>query len=95
MDAVKADPAALDMSVWHSCDTTHCRAGWVVFLAGEEGKKLEDHTSTEFAAKQIYRASCPDIAVSPVRFYETDKVAMADIIRCAEGELALSALSAE
>ena len=47
---------ALNMSDWHSdCGTTHCRAGWVVVLAGEEGLKLEKQTSTEFAAKQIYK----------------------------------------
>jgi hypothetical protein len=76
------------MSDWHTCETTHCRAGWVVALAGKDGKALEDRTSTEFAAMQIYRKSCPDIPVSPVRFYESDEVAMADIKRCAELEAA-------
>jgi len=54
-----SQPAALDMSTWHTCDTTHCRAGWVVTLAGEEGRVLERHTSTQFAAMQIYKASSP------------------------------------
>jgi hypothetical protein len=36
---------------------------------------------------QIYKASS-DIRVSPVRFYETNEVAMADIKRCAEEEAA-------
>jgi hypothetical protein len=75
----------LNMDAWHTCDTTHCRAGWVAFLAGEEGKKLEDHTSTAFAAMQIYKASSP-IKVSPVRFYEDNATALADIKRCAEEE---------
>lgn len=35
-------PKAFDMSTWHTCETTHCRAGWVVHLAGEAGKALED-----------------------------------------------------
>jgi len=74
------------MSTWHTCDTTHCRAGWVEFLAGAEGKKLAEQTSTLFAAMQIYHKSCPDIPVSPVRFYETNEVAMADMKRCAELE---------
>ncbi len=77
------------MSSWHTCDTTHCRAGWVVVLAGDAGKSLEKATSTEFAAKQIYKASSL-IKVSPTRFYETKEKAMADIIRCAEEELALT-----
>lgn len=80
-----SNPDSLDMSSWHTCDTTHCRAGWVVFLAGKEGMELETKTSTEFAALQIYKASS-EIKVSPVRFYEPNEVAMADINRCAEEE---------
>jgi len=82
-------PDALKMSDWHTCDTTHCRGGWVVTLAGEKGKKLEAASSTLFAAMQIYKASSP-IRVSPVRFFESDAVAMADIKRCAAEEKNLS-----
>ncbi len=78
----------LEMSDWHTCDTTHCRAGWITFLAGKEGKELEEKTSTQFAAMQIYKASSP-IKVSPPRFFESNEVAMADIKRCAEEEAAL------
>jgi hypothetical protein len=78
-------PDALNMDTWHSCETTHCRAGWIVHLAGEAGKALEKKTSTLFAAMQIYRKSS-DIQVSPPRFYEPNEVAMADIKRCAELE---------
>ena len=28
-------PQALGMDAWHTCEYTHCRAGWVVVLAGE------------------------------------------------------------
>ena len=80
-------PDALNMGYWHTCDTTHCRAGWVVFLAGAPGKVLEGHTSTQFAAMQIYKASSP-IRVSPTRFFETNEVAIADIASCAEQEKA-------
>jgi hypothetical protein len=73
------------MSDWHTCDTSHCRAGWVVRLAGKEGYELENKTSTQFAAMQIYKVSSP-IKVSPPRFFETDEVAMEDIKRCAEEE---------
>ena len=80
---------SLNMSEWHTCDTTHCRAGWVVFLAGEEGKKLEEKTSTLFTAMQIYKKSSP-IRVSPTRFFETNDEALADMKRCAEEEKSLS-----
>jgi hypothetical protein len=73
------------MESWHSCDTTHCRAGWVVHLAGDKGYALEKKTSTLFAAQQIYHASS-EIRVSPPRFYESNKIALADIQRCAELE---------
>ena len=77
------------MSKWHTCDTTHCRAGWVVQLAGEEGKKLESKLGTPLAAALIYRESS-DIDVKWVhRFYESNTLAMADIKRCAEAEIKL------
>jgi len=82
---VTKQSGALNMRDWHTCDTTHCRAGWVVTLAGEEGKKLEAKTSTSFAAMMIYKASS-EIRVYPPRFYETNEVAMSDIERCAELE---------
>jgi len=85
--AVTQEGCKLNMGDWHTCETTHCRAGWPVFLAGDAGKALEDQTSTEFAAMMIYKESS-DIRVSPVRFYESNETAMADIIRCAELEAA-------
>jgi hypothetical protein len=74
------------MGEWHTCDTTHCRAGWVVNLAGKEGLKLEEETSTLFAAMQIYHKSSPEIKVSPTRFFETNEKAMEDIKGCAKKE---------
>jgi hypothetical protein len=85
LEAVNRE-GALDMNSWHhDCGTTHCRAGWVVTLAGEAGKELEAKTSTEFAAKQIYKASS-DISVPPTQFYKSNEVAMEDIERCAQEE---------
>ena len=78
-------PDGLDMGHWHTCNTTHCRAGWVVFLAGPEGKKLEEKTSTLFAAMQILKASSP-IRVFPPRFFEKNETALADMERCAKEE---------
>lgn len=79
-------PGALDMNKWHTCKTTHCRAGWVVHLAGERGRALEAASSTLFAAMHIYLASSPNIPVSPVRFFDTNEAALADMRRCAEEE---------
>jgi hypothetical protein len=73
------------MDTWHTCDTTHCRAGWVVTLAGEAGKKLEAFHNTELAAALIYRESSPH-KVSCARFYDSNEEAMADIKRMAELE---------
>ena len=70
------------MDAWHTCDTTHCRAGWVVTLAGEAGRQLEKATSTLFAAMQIYKAS--GYPISPVRFYDDNETALADMRRLAE-----------
>lgn len=83
--AIQTPANSLDMSDWHKCETTHCRAGWIVTLAGEGGKTLEKQTSTLFAAMQIYKEYSP-IKVSPVRFFETNEVAMKDIERCAAEE---------
>ena len=74
---------ALNMSDWHTCDTTHCRAGWVTTLAGESGRKLESQTSTLFAAQQIYKAS--GYIISPVRFFDSNEEALADMKKLAKG----------
>jgi hypothetical protein len=85
LDAV-SKPNALQMESWHTCDTTHCRAGWAVHLAGEKGYALERKTSTLFAAMQIYKASSP-IRVSPTRFFGDNKTALDDIKKCADLEI--------
>jgi hypothetical protein len=79
---------ALDMRRWHSCETTHCRAGWVVALAGKAGRILEQKTTPFIAAMQIYRASSP-ISVSPVTFYESNELALENMRMCAEMERGL------
>ena len=72
------------MSSWH-CGTTHCRAGWVVTLAGEAGKALEDRFNTELAAMLIYRESGSPI--NPSRFYDSNDAALADMAKRAGVEL--------
>jgi hypothetical protein len=74
------------MGRWHTCGTTHCRAGWVVHLAGEAGYALERFHDTALAAQLIYRESNPALPVSPTRFYEKNDVALADMKRMAELE---------
>ena len=70
------------MEDFHTCQTTHCRAGWVVVLAGEAGKKLERFFNTELAAMMIYKAS--DYKINPSRFYDSKEDALADMKRLAE-----------
>jgi len=48
---------ALDMDAWHTCDTTHCRAGWAIHLAGNRGYALENSTDAAEAGAAIYLAS--------------------------------------
>jgi len=86
--AVTAKPDALDMSTWHTCETTHCRAGWVVNLAGEEGRKLEAFHNTELAAMLIYEKSGYEI--NPCRFYDSDEDALEDMRKLAEDKEAKS-----
>ena len=75
------------MGDWHTCDTTHCRAGWVVTLAGEEGKALEEKIGTPAAATLIYLKSDPKIERVP-DFYCGNDDALADMKRLAEQEAA-------
>ena len=75
------------MREWHTCETTHCRAGWVTVLAGEGGKALEDTYGTAAAAALIYQASDPTLERIP-DFYTTNDEAMADMKRLAEMEAA-------
>ena len=69
----------LEMGDWHTCDITHCRAGWAIHLAGENGRLLEMRVGSAAAGALIYQASrgsYPD-------FYALNDVAMADLRQCA------------
>jgi len=72
------------MESWH-CGTAHCRAGWVVTLAGDAGAALEKFYNTELAAMMIYRASDPGFRINPARFYDSNEDALVDMKRLAEG----------
>ena len=82
--AAASQPGALDMSTWHRpCGTTHCRAGWVVTLAGEAGAALEFAMGTAAAAAVIYLASDPKLAKIP-NFYADNETALAEMKQLAE-----------
>lgn len=63
----------LDMSAWHTCETTHCRAGWAITLAGAAGARLEKEYGTNAAAALIYAVSRPDRPV-PNWYASADEV---------------------
>ena len=74
---------ALEMSTWHTCETTHCRAGWVVHLAGAAGAAMEYCMGTPTAAALIYLKSDPKLEKIP-DFYADNEDALADMKRLAE-----------
>jgi hypothetical protein len=81
LDAVTTGGGVLNMCAWHKCDTTHCRAGWAIHLAGMAGYELERKLGDSGrAGRAIYMASTgrsPD-------FSATNAKALEDIRRCAE-----------
>lgn len=72
----------LDMSSWHACETTHCRAGWAIVVAGKAGMDLEMRIGPCAAAALIYAVSCPSLPVP--NFFDNDVRALADIRARAE-----------
>ena len=67
--ALQAD--ALHMGAWHTCDTTHCIAGWAVHLAGDEGKALEAKHGTHLAGLSLLGPEAAE------HFYEDNEAATA------------------
>ena len=82
-----SQPDALDMGGWHTCETTHCRAGWVVHLAGAAGKAMEFCIGTAAAAALIYLKSDPKLEKVP-DFYALNSDALEDMRLLAEKEAA-------
>ena len=83
--AAASQPGALDMGRWH-CGTSHCRAGWVVTLAGKEGLDLEAKIGTPAAAMAIYMASDPERWKTerlPDFYCANNETALADMARMA------------
>jgi hypothetical protein len=85
--AATSHDTAFDMTNWHKCETTHCRAGWVITLAGDAGKRLERQFGTAISALLIYAKSDPDFSEIP-NFYTTDENALRSMHRAAQNEIA-------
>ena len=84
LSAIETEGSALDMSNWHRCDTTHCRAGWAITLAGEAGRALEASLGPSAAAALIYASSRPDKPVP--NWIASNEDAIADIRACAAAD---------
>jgi hypothetical protein len=89
LEAATATEDSLAMSTWHSCETTHCRAGWVTFLAEKEGADLERRFGPALAGSMIYRASS-NIKVGMNEFYKNNKEALESMQKAAEEEKLLN-----
>lgn len=69
----------LQMDLWHgedgACGTTHCQAGWAIYLGGKEGAALEARFSPYIAGLLIYWVNEGYIP----NFFTTKDRAMRDI----------------
>jgi hypothetical protein len=94
LDAITTGGGELNMGAWHTCETTHCRAGWAIHLAGPAGYALqeklggEDRGGAERAGRAIYRASTGRVP----HFFADNESALEDIKRCAEEQATENAL---
>ena len=87
LTAIETGPDGLDMEYWHDtretgrCQTTHCRAGWAIHLAGPPGYDLENRIGPCAAGALIYAASRPGVPVPD--FHATNEAALTDLHDCA------------
>lgn len=59
LDRIRRRTGNLAMRNWHSCGTTHCRAGWAVHFGGLAGWQLEARFGPSTAGRLIYMRSQP------------------------------------
>ena len=78
---VEGGEGTLDMGYWHKCETTHCRAGWAITLAGPGGAALEFAFGSAAAGALIYAASRPGKPIP--NFYASNEAAMDDMRKAA------------
>ena len=88
--ACSKDGNKLDMGYWHGgpgggCGTSHCRAGWLVHMIGEEGYRYEEKLSVWTAAALIYAKSDPELEKVP-DFYASTPHAKTEMRKRAEEE---------
>lgn len=69
-NAILNNNDALDMGQWHTCETTHCLAGWAIHQAGELGRLLEASVGGHMAGLQLLG---PEAAM---HFYDTNEDAI-------------------
>lgn len=62
---------ALSMGEWHSCETSHCIAGWAIHLAGDAGARLERDNGSEIAGLMLLGTE------AHAHFYDSDADARA------------------
>jgi len=75
--ALGKEGCQLEMSTWHTCETTHCRAGWAITLAGDSGRTLESIMGASAAGAIIYATCYPELKIPD--FYTDNETALADI----------------
>ncbi len=75
LESIESGALHLDMGAWHTCETTHCRAGLAIVHAGEAGKALEAKVGPQFAGAKIYRASTGRVP----HFFASNEDALRDI----------------
>ena len=81
LEVIESGKGQLEMGSWHTCETTHCRAGWAIHLAGEAGYALEHKLGdAQRAGSAIYRASTGRVPY----FFDTNEGAFADIKKRAQ-----------
>lgn len=66
----------LDMNQWHTCNTTHCRAGWAIHIAG--CYDLERRIGPSAAGALIYAAARPDRRIP--NFYGAKEAVLAELM---------------
>ena len=75
--ALGKEGCKLEMNNWHTCETTHCRAGWAITLAGDSGRTLESMMGPAAAGAIIYATCYPGMKIP--NFYADNNEALKDI----------------
>ncbi len=82
LNTIKNKKGALEMGSWHTCETTHCRAGWYIHQSGPAGRMLEAVYGASVAGAIIFTKAYPKMKV-PDFVCSNDK-ALADITKNAK-----------